>query len=271
MYVFGHEGGRIRAEDVVAFVRFKQAYRISPESVLFVFNKASSKLNFEKKESSVFFARTQIAALLGSNECDSIPYVFLPNFGEQFHLSDSALNGYRQTLLSLIYSRTPRSYRLESELKFDWEEVHAVKKEMSILMESMEKQHETFLSTAAQMKAENERAVAEANRRTDEILAASARAQEQQRQQIEEYQRANSANLQNSLNSVGPLLTVAAAFVPEVSVPIMLMQQAMAAGINPTAPNRNQNWNPVNYLIPKPPPFAGAPLEIPSTPNCILS
>ncbi|CAF4573062.1 unnamed protein product [Rotaria sp. Silwood2] len=141
IYVFGHQNGRIRHEDIMSFQAIHQAYAFSLDSLIVIVNGLPRKRSINYNEDT----RKTLIDLLGMklrHVCfiDQLDATNIKNYDIRQHLLDAISNAY------------PRKHIKTDDIHVKNDEVDRLKTDLGRLHIWMTKEQEKYTDTLAQME-----------------------------------------------------------------------------------------------------------------------
>ena len=150
--MFGQEGGRLKGEDVHAFLQFRHAYEINDDSLLFIFNKYPPPFGPNEETETL----TELLHLLhddkGNSVCEKVPACFIKDLGYRLQLKTPDADEARTTLITHILTRTPNLHKKIHELQFNEEVVRNLRTEINEIQMKMETNKAEFAEAMVTMK-----------------------------------------------------------------------------------------------------------------------
>ncbi|CAF1449523.1 unnamed protein product [Adineta ricciae] len=136
IYVFGHQHGRIRNEDVVAFNSINKAYPLNPESLLLVVNAlpADRPPNYEGEV--ILMIRDIIGRQLSERRMCFLNHINRGNREERVAL--------RNQFLGAIFELSPRVHRKEDDIRLQADEVAMLKQQIQTMKDTFDANKSQF-------------------------------------------------------------------------------------------------------------------------------
>ncbi|CAF0964812.1 unnamed protein product [Adineta ricciae] len=192
IYVFGHQFGRIRNEDVVAFNAINEAYPLNPESLLMVVNALPANRSTNYEGEVILMVQDIIARQVSERRMCFLNHINPQNIEERVAL--------RNQFLGAIFELSPREHRKEHDIHLQADEVAMLKQQIQNMKDAFDQNKTEFQNEiriqqlryddlVIQQKMESERFQRIIDQQAEEAIAMRERQTEQVRQMQERLVR----------------------------------------------------------------------------------
>jgi hypothetical protein len=156
-YVFGHENGHIRAEDIIAFQALNQSYAFELDSLAFIINSVPSEREVSWVGVTIMLLEEMLKMKVRSNIC------FLDHVNTS---NDAAKQDLRGKLLAVMETKRPKAHTKKQDIHLQVDEMKFLKKELKDRLKLFEQHRAQYVRKSkaqmAQLKSQIKRLISKA-------------------------------------------------------------------------------------------------------------
>ncbi|CAF3127134.1 unnamed protein product [Rotaria sp. Silwood2] len=176
VYVFGHQNGRIRDEDVVAFNAIKDAYPMEEKSLVIIVN----NLPVNREDDYESETTDKLTSLLNFH----LPYVVYINHSD----TATTRKANRQQLLQAIMSALPKQHIKKQEIELPFAKLKEMKKQIAAFQKEIEENREKHKAEVLKIQQDFEEKEKRIQAQTQQQISQLQAQYQANQAQIQQYQ-----------------------------------------------------------------------------------